>query len=706
MADTARIHSLVARARRRLRLQSALAAAVLAVIPASAAAAVSIYLVRAEILEEEAGLVLLAGCAVLVLIAGAMGWMRRFPTAVVATRIDRVSGLADRLANACEFEELIRSGYEGPEETRLLMEAAIADAVAAAPRARVKAATPFSWPRDTRPALAFATAAVAVSGLYFVPEPTDPAIAGIEPAAAVRGAEVELVGARFGELEGGSVLFGLRGRDWLPATVVRWGQDRIRVAVPAGVAVGPTVVAVHRGAARSLPHRFDVLPDGTRVRDPDEPLAMSEEDLAYTHDLLDELRLGAEANQDLELQSLAKEVEKLLDKAERGELSKEQLLDELSKAHDEYMKGASEKMSQESLADLKKTGQELKQQKLTQELGKSLEQGDLEKARQEMEKLAKKLEQGELPEKQVQAGAEALERAAKAFEKRQAERESEAEKKVGQAEQEVSRLERKLGEAKSKEEQEQVGRRLEEKKRELQRLRREREEQQASNQKRSLKRLHRGMQEASDQMRQQNQQSRRQASRTMEDMARETGKVDADQRKMTNQKRVASQLEDLKEAMRRAKQGGTRGPQDRFGRNKRNADFARRAGGQRGTRTAWRPGQGQGQGSGQGQQPGGQGQQPGGSEWGDSHDPDLLGDPTRKSGKTTDEAVSGIQGKGPSTRETILSAAQKGFATRTYRDVYARYRTILEDVINAEKVPSGYKYYVKKYFQKIKPHAM
>jgi hypothetical protein len=705
MADTARIHSLVAQARRRLRMQSALATAVLAVIPASAGAAVSIYLVRAEVLEEAAGVALLAGCAALLLIAGAIGWIRRFPTALVATRIDRASGLADRLANACEFEEILRAGYDGPAETRLLMECAIADAVAAAPRARVKAATPFSWPRDTRPALAFATAAVAVSGLYLVPEPTDPAIARIEPAAAVRGAEVELVGARFGDLDKGQVLFGLRGSDWLPATILRWGEDRIRIAVPAGAAVGPTVIAVHRGRASSPPHRFDVLADGTRTRDPDEPLAMSEEDLDYTRDLLDELRRGAEANQDAELQSLAKEVEKLLDQAERGELSKEQLLDELSKAHDEYMKGSSEKMTQESLADLKKTGEELKQQQLTNELGKALEQGDLEKAQQEMEKLAQKLDKGEIPEKQMQQAAQAMEKAAKAFEKRQAERESQAEKQAGQAEKDVGRLERKLAEAKSKEEKEETGRKLEEKKRELKRLQREREEQQASNQKRSLKRLHRGMQQASEQMRRENQQSRRQASRTMEDMARETGKVDADRRKVTNQKRVASQLEDLKEAMRRAKQGGTRGPQDRFGRNKRNADFARRAGGQRGTRTAWRPGQGQ-QPGGQGQQPGGQGQQPGGSQWGDSHDPDLLGDPTRKSGKTTDESVSGVHGKGPSTRETILSAAQKGFATRAYRQVYGDYKAIVEDVINAEKVPSGYKYYVKKYFQKIKPHAM
>ena len=78
--------------------------------------------------------------------------------------------------------------------------------------------------------------------------------------------------------------------------------------------------------------------------------------------------------------------------------------------------------------------------------------------------------------------------------------------------------------------------------------------------------------------------------------------------------------------------------------------------------------------------------------------------PRHETGKTKDEALQGVQGKGPSTRETILSAAQKGFASRAYEEVYAQYKAIVEEVIDAEKVPSGYKHYVKRYFQKIKPN--
>ena len=62
-----------------------------------------------------------------------------------------------------------------------------------------------------------------------------------------------------------------------------------------------------------------------------------------------------------------------------------------------------------------------------------------------------------------------------------------------------------------------------------------------------------------------------------------------------------------------------------------------------------------------------------------------------------------MSGKGPSRRETILAAAQKGFASRGYQDVYANYKRIVEEVMRTEKVPSSYKYYVKRYFTQIHP---
>ena len=54
--------------------------------------------------------------------------------------------------------------------------------------------------------------------------------------------------------------------------------------------------------------------------------------------------------------------------------------------------------------------------------------------------------------------------------------------------------------------------------------------------------------------------------------------------------------------------------------------------------------------------------------------------------------------------KTILSAAQKGFAGVGYKKVYADYERIVEEVMRTEKLPSSYKYYVKRYFAKIHPN--
>ena len=105
---------------------------------------------------------------------------------------------------------------------------------------------------------------------------------------------------------------------------------------------------------------------------------------------------------------------------------------------------------------------------------------------------------------------------------------------------------------------------------------------------------------------------------------------------------------------------------------------------------------------GQGQQPG-QGGGQGGDSWGTEHDDNLTGDSTGKTGKTKDEDLQGTQGKGSSRRQTILSAAQKGFSSTSYQKVYADYEKIVEEVMRNEKMPSSYKYYVKRYFAKIHP---
>lgn len=630
MVDTSSIHALIARARRRLRLQAALDAGTTASVLAAGLALAVVYAARQQVVSEVVALLLLAACGAIVVLGAAIGALARPPAHVVATRIDRASNLSDRLATACAFEDQLRRGQAPADaETVALMHAAIRDATHAVPRANVEAATPFVRPRDGRAALAFGAVAALVAGLSWP------------------------------------------------------------------------------GAGTASPQVSPTLPDGLAARtDAD---AFDEDDLDYTRDLLADLRRVAETEREPNLERFVQEIDELLAKAERGEISKEELLEKLAKAEERFMQGADEDM-EETLSDLRETGKELAKNPVTRELGKALEKGDMDQAQKEMESLAQKLDKGELNPQERQQAAKALDKAAEQFEKKEQRREQKAAQQMDETRKELRRLERDREETPKEQDKQRLTRKIEKKERELKKLEREQEKRQKSAQRRSLKQLHRNLKQASQQMGQQQQKQQRMASQSLRNAAKDAGKVEADQRKVAAQKKVASQMTDLKEAMRRARRSSSQGPKDLFGKNRRNLDFQRRAQGRQGSRGAWKPGgQQPGQQPGQkpgGQQPGGQGQQPGGDSYGDDHDPDLLGDATARGGNTKDESVSGVHGRGPSRRETILSAAQKGFSSRAYKEVYADYKNVVEEVMRVEKVPRGYKYYVKRYFQKIKPHSM
>ena len=764
-----RVRALVARARTRIRVQGALEGATTASILASAGALTSVFAVRLEAIEPATGLGLVVASGAVIAAGAMIGALRRLDDEDVARQVDRASGLADRLSTAIAFERVLKAGApaaqpDHDDDTVELMHAAIRDAVKAAPRADVTRATPFRKPRDVWPALGFAAIAMIAAGLGVDRPDRSPRLLAIDPSAAKAGVEVTIWGERLCgpdrrpeepcQLEGAMVYVGegpekvsaagspvlggslaivgaMAASDTgaVAASVVAWTGEQITFTVPAGARIGKTKVVVWaRGKRWGEPLDFEVLAASDPRAQKENTVALDPDDEAYMRELVADLKAAAEKDQVEALADYAARIEKLLDQAERGELTKEQLLEEMKKAEAALAEHA-EPDQAEVDKDLAETGKELQKNELTKELGEALQKNDLEKAKQELAELADKMDKGELTEKQQQELARTLEQVAQQFEKKQQDRQDKAQQQIQQQEEQVRKLEKERDQAQNDQERQDAERRLEKKKQELQQLKKQQEDKEQSAQRESLKRLHKDMDKAAkqlqqkDQQQQQNQQdqqreNQKQASRTLKDMADETGKVDQDQRKQAAQKKVSSQMDDLREAMRRAKQRGQRGPNNPFGKgnqNGKNQDFARRAGGGQGQKGAWKPGQGQGQGQGQGKpgqgnQNGGQGNQPpdGPSDtYGDGHDPNLVGDPTGKSGNTKDEDVSGVQGKkGPSRRETILSAAQKGFASAKYREVYADYKKQVEEVMRTEKVPSSYKYYVKKYFTKIKPHAM
>lgn len=148
-ADLGRVRAVVATARHRLRAQAALEGATTASILASASALGTVFAVRLEAIGPATGVGLLAACGGVIAAGAIVGATRRLDDEDVARRVDRASGLADRLSTAIAFERSLDANRgAGDPETVALMRAAMRDAARVAPRADVKAAAPFRRPRD------------------------------------------------------------------------------------------------------------------------------------------------------------------------------------------------------------------------------------------------------------------------------------------------------------------------------------------------------------------------------------------------------------------------------------------------------------------------------------------------------------------------------------------------------------------------------
>lgn len=197
--DTSAIHRLVRGARARMRLQWALEGATTATVVAAAIALASIFAVRTRTITPTAGIYLLIAAGAVIVLGAIISAARRIDDEAVARRIDRASNLSDRLSTAIAFERALRAGAPEPasgehETTEELMHAAIRDGVRAAPRANLRAATPFTAPRDWRAALGFLAVSALAAGLA-IPQPDrTPRVLGVHPERARPGTEVIIEG--------------------------------------------------------------------------------------------------------------------------------------------------------------------------------------------------------------------------------------------------------------------------------------------------------------------------------------------------------------------------------------------------------------------------------------------------------------------------------------------------------------------------------
>ncbi len=256
---------------------------------------------------------------------------------------------------------------------------------------------------------------------------------------------------------------------------------------------------------------------------------------------------------------------------------------------------------------------------------------------------------------------------------------------------------------------------LAENKRKLERLGRDKERGERGKQ--QLSELDKQLQEAARQL----MQDAQAAGQSMESAAEDVNRMGKQQQTDEQKKEMLKRLQELREVLRQQGKGG----KEQMDRMQRFGERARGAGKQPGQ--DGKPGNGSQPGQlrlshGQGDGPSidvpmpgstpaagnpGEAETPGsavGKGYGQGHDDQLTGDPTKLDGKTQDVTAAGVDsGQGAASAEVIYGAAERGFVGKGYQKVFTDYQTVAEHVMTADEIPPGYRFYVRRYFQLIRP---
>ncbi len=718
---TTRIDSLLNRASRRYRTHRALQGSSIALLVAAViATVVGLLLYQCGISVKAAAISWLA-CGAVVVATALFFWSQKPPKHVLAAAIDKASGLSSRISSAYEFTRDKRQGF--------LIQEAITDAHRHAEKADVAAATPIPFPKLLVPALVITAISVGVGYLGVVVPPEVNAVFH-KDGKILSSKTFVLNGEKFrrsGEttkLSLTQVAVGRTGRDEDGEPMIAWEKTSgtttsSQVSTPAMrslSAMAPSVASpakfelvVIRGARKSEPFTFEVWTSKAKkfIENPDRLDLRDLEDIEnQNRDLLQSIDPDDE-----DLKQLVQKTQELIEKAKQGLVTKREFQQALAKLQNDYMQRSTDKHN-----DVKKTmkslAQSLAKNKATKSLGKALQNGDQKKAQEEFEKLAKKLESGTMSEKEEQELAKALEKASDAIKKSQDNEQEQQTKKQQRLQNEIDELNKKANNETDKDKKKEMSDKAEKKKRELKQLKRDEEKKQKSESRRQLKKLQRNLREAAQTIKKQKnvppaqkQASRKQAAKLMRGAKKNSGAIDRDQRKLRNKQKSQSRMKDMKEAARRMRKKARNKQRSKFGKNKSKKGKGKGQGqGQGQGQGGQGPGQGgNGQGQGQGQGQGGQGPGQGGNGQGDGTDGNFTGDLTKKRDGVTDDGVTGeVTGDGVSVKETITSAAQKGFSGTGYKRVYKNYKHHAEEVMQKEKIPTGYRHYIRKYYSRIR----
>lgn len=647
-----RIRRLAHRAEQRMRAGRALGVLAQGLSVALLGAIAIVALRKTGALSEPVARMLLATSIAFVILAAVIAWLWRLPAKAGARALDRFHGLHDRLASALAFAEIAEA------ERTPFMQAAMSDGAESSRNVVPRKAVAIEFPRAFFAAGALAAVLVGVS------------------------------------------LFEVR---------------------------------------RHVPYVHAKTIDA---------IEMAPDDL---QDVKDFLKQQDERGSSDETKAAALEFNKLVDDIADRRLDRTEAFRRMDVLEQKFL--TSDAVDKKTLEHrLEGLGEELRKAELSRPAGRALADEDLAKAEASLRELAKKMRSSDTPVDKAK-----LDELRQALKKAAEERQKDADalsRRRDQLADEILKLKEKMGDGGTDEERSL----LDKKKEELERLDRDTSDPNKRNEERqTLDRLDRDVQRAAEDL----LHDLGASAQDLDQGAEELNHLQEQQMTQQQKEELRQKLQEMRELLRQQGQGG----KAQMMRLKRFARMARGEGGSRGESGdgAESDGQQQGQeqngqpreghqGQGQGQQAQGQngqggagkgagqggetwvigpngekllllsrgsGQGQGGSQagqggegeghgqpggWGEGHDPNLQGKATASKTGTEETHVEGTDtGQGSSRSQVIQGAAERGFASRSYRKVYTEYHQVAEESLAKDDIPDGYRSFVKRYFQLIRP---
>jgi hypothetical protein len=435
---------------------------------------------------------------------------------------------------------------------------------------------------------------------------------------------------------------------------------------------------------------------------------LSADDVELFREIGQELAKGTD---DPQVSAAARRFNQLVEDIAARRMDRREVFERLGQLERELAE--SSELDRDSLDEgLKGLARELEKSGLTKPAAQALSEKRLADAEQALRELAERLKKKTTPPSKAELDKlrSALQKASTASSEHMAG----IEQRRQELEQEQQSLLKKKqqGDSSAKNEQ-----KLQENKRKLERLGRDKDKAERGKQK--LSELDKQLAEAARQL----MQDAQAAGQSLESAAEDVNRMQKQQMSDEQKKEMLKRLQELREVLRQQGKGGKEqmDRMQRFGEKARGGNKQPGQNGKPGNGS--QPGQlklGRGSGDGPGievpmpgsspgapggDQPGDQpGGDPGGKSYGSGHDPNVAGDPSKLEGKTQDVTAAGVDsGQGAASAEVIYGAAERGFVGKGYQQVFTDYETVAEQVMEKDEIPPGYRFYVRRYFQLIRP---